>query len=82
MFLRSEGAKARERRAEQAQAIARDTRREWGSVEKPLHTKKNEATQSGCFFRSLEAPLSRLARLRRARREKSIKVEAVELMHE
>ena len=32
MLLRSEGAKARERRAEQAQAKAHDTRREWGAV--------------------------------------------------
>jgi hypothetical protein len=30
MFFRSEGAKVRVSRAEQAQAIARDTRREWG----------------------------------------------------
>ena len=44
MLLRSEGAKARVDRAEQAQAIAHDTRREWGAVEKFLHTKKNEVT--------------------------------------
>ena len=72
MFLRSEGAKARERRAEQAQAIAHDTRREWGAVEKLCIQKRTKQPNRVAFF-VLWRRHSRFAQgFRRAKRKKSV----------